>query len=217
MVTAKHLIGILFIAATLHLTGCQADSAQPPAPDRAPHAKEESAMRTTVPLVRPLSPQVLADAITLDFDVPAQADDPEPPIFIGVRVTAPDAEAALSKVDRLRDAGVTAQVHLSRLTAAGEEPVVLQRSELVGRTEYQTVALDRDGHVPGLLKANADEPTMRAAGLIAPGAAYREMDLAFVRDTPPGRYRVSVRFGGNVRALEETHPELLVAFTAKAQ
>ncbi|MBB5941905.1 hypothetical protein [Xanthomonas sp. 3307] len=174
-------------------------------------------MRTTVPLVRPLSPQVLSDAITLDFAVSAQADDPEPPIFIGLRVTAPDAEAALSKVDHLRYAGVTAQVHLSRLTAAGEEPMALQRSELVGRTEYHAVALDRDGHVPGLLKANADEPTMRAAGLIAPSAFYREMDLAFVRDTPPGQYRVSVHFEGNVRALEEASPELLVAFTAKAK
>ncbi|MBO9874468.1 hypothetical protein J7370_13765 [Xanthomonas sp. D-93] len=174
-------------------------------------------MRTTVPLVRPLSPQVLSDVITLDFAVSAQADDPEPPIFIGMRVTARDAEAALSQVERLRDAGVTAQVHLYRLTAAGEEPVVLQRSELVGRTEYQSVALDRDGHVPGLLKANADEPTMRVAGLIAPGAAYREMDLAFVRDTQPGQYRVTVRFEGNVRSLEQANPELLVAFTAKAK
>ncbi|WNH44547.1 MULTISPECIES: hypothetical protein [Xanthomonas] len=217
MVTAKHLISILFIAATLQLTGCQADSAQRPSPDRVPHAKEGSVMRTTVPLVRPLSPQVLSDVITLDFAVSAQADDPEPPIFIGMRVTARDAEAALSQVERLRDAGVTAQVHLYRLTAAGEEPVVLQRSELVGRTEYQSVALDRDGHVPGLLKANADEPTMRVAGLIAPGAAYREMDLAFVRDTQPGQYRVTVRFEGNVRSLEQANPELLVAFTAKAK
>lgn len=170
-----------------------------------------------MPLVRQLGSQLLSDAITFDFGVPSQADDPEPPIFIGLRVAAADGEAAADKFDRLRDAGVTAQLHLYRLTAGGEQPVVLQRSEEVGRTDYQIVALDRDGHVPALSAADADVLTMEAAGLIAPNATYRELELAFVRDTPPGRYRLSVRFEGNVAALEEAGSELLVAFTRKAK
>ncbi|MCW0411468.1 hypothetical protein NG831_19660 [Xanthomonas sacchari] len=217
MAKSKQALCIVFIAATLQLTACQPESAQSVASSQALHRKESPVARTTVPLVRKLSPQLLSDAITLDFAVPPQEDDPEPPIFIGLRVAAADGEAAAAKVDRLRDAGVTAQLHLYRLTEAGEQPVVLQRSEEIGRTEYRVVALGRDGHVPRIFATDADVTTMEAAGLIAPNVTYRELDMAFIRDTPPGRYRVSVRFEGNVGALEEAGSELLIAFTRKAK
>lgn len=217
MAKSKQALCVAFIATTLQLTARQPESVQSVASSQAPHGKEAPVARTTVPLVRKLSPQLLSDAIIFDFDVPSQADDPEPPIFIGLRVAAADGEAAADKFDRLRDAGVTAQLHLYRLTGGSEQPVVLQRSEEVGRTDYQIVALDRDGHVPALSAADADVLTMEAAGLIAPNATYRELELAFVRDTPPGQYRVSVRFEGKVAALEEARSELLVAFTSKAK
>lgn len=217
MARANRIAGFVLIAAALPLVaGCQANSIQAPALTSAQNSKKEHDMRTTVPLVRQLGQQDVARPIELEFEVPRQADDPEPPVFLGLRVAAADRAVAAAQIDQLRDAGVTAEVHLYRLRGTSAEPVTLQRSELVGRTDFQAVALDASGHVQEFFKANSDFKTMQAAGLIAPDVEYRELEMAFLRDTPPGRYRASIRFGGNLRALSETHPELLIAFTAKA-
>jgi hypothetical protein len=214
---AKRVLRLVVIAVALHLgAGCQAESAHAPAPTNSHNASKERDMRTTVPLVRQLGEQDIAEPIELEFDVPSQANDPDPPIFVGLRLTATDPAVAAARTDQLRDAGVTAEVHLYRLSGTSVDPVTLQRSELVGRSEFQVVALDADGKVPGFLKTDSDFRTMQAAGLIAPNAEYRELEMAFLRDTPPGRYRVVIRFGGNVQALSEAHPELLIAFTAKS-
>ena len=214
---ANRILGFVLVAAALQLVaGCQAESIQKPALTHAQHTKKERDMRTTVPLVRQLRQQDIARPIELEFEVPSQADDPEPPIFIGLRVAAADPAVATAQIDQLRDAGATAEVHLYRLSGTSADPVTLQRSELVGRSDFQVVALDAGGHVPEFLKANSDFKTMQAAGLIAPDVEYRELEIAFLRDTPPGRYRALIRFDGNLRALSEMHPELLIAFTAKS-
>lgn len=184
--------------------------------DTAAH-REQSDTRAKFPLVRKLDLEGLDRAIELDFDVPPQADDPEPPVFIGLRVGAADPTAAAEVADRLQDAGISAKVRLYRLVEAAPEAVSLSRSEWMGRSEVQTVAVGNDGQVPGLFSTSADFASMREAGLLAPDADYKELEFVFVRDTLPGRYRAVVELNDPRRILLAEKAELLIAYTAKSR
>ncbi|KAF1717142.1 hypothetical protein CSC74_08160 [Pseudoxanthomonas yeongjuensis] len=205
----------LVALAMLVVTGCQQ---QPQQPQQAsdPAAKEQSEMRTAVPLVRRLDPNETGP-IELEFDVPAQPDDDAPPVFIGVRVTGDDSTAVFDAADRLRRADISAEVRLYRVQESGPVEVGLQRSQRVGRGEEEPVALSADGLAPRLFAFNADFSTMQAAGLLSEGAAYRELAFAYTPSIPAGRYRVAIRFGQNREALRAEEAELLVAYTAKGK
>ena len=196
------------------MTGCQP---QPPPPQVSePTAKEPSDMRTAVPLVRRLDPNETG-AIELDFDVPAQADDDTPPLFIGVRVTGNDPTSVSDVADGLRRADVSAEVHLYRLQDSGPVAVTLESSRRVERGEEEPMTLAADGLVPGLFALDADFSTMQAAGLLSAGAVYREVALAYVPNLPAGRYRASIRLAQNREALLAAKAELLIAYTAKGK
>lgn len=197
------------------MTGCQP---QPPPPQASePLAnKEPSDMRTAVPLVRRLDPNETG-AIELDFDVPAQADDDTPPLFIGVRVTGSDPTAVSDVADGLRRTDVSAEVHLYRLQDSGPVAVTLESSRRVERGEEEPITLAADGLVPGLFALDADFSTMQAAGLLSAGAVYRELAFAYIPSLPSGRYRASIRFVQNREALLAAKAELLIAYTAKGK
>ncbi|MGH8025734.1 MAG: hypothetical protein ACREO0_03305 [Pseudoxanthomonas sp.] len=200
------------------LVGAMAGCQPRPQPQQAsePIAKEPSDMRTTLPLVRKLDPNQTGP-LELEFDVPALKGDSAPAIFIGVRVKGADSSQAWDAADRLRDAGISAQVHLYRIDGSGPVAVDLERSQWVGRSEVEFVTLPADGSVPGLSLTSADFATMQAVGLVAAGAEYKELEFAFRRAAALGRYRVSVRFAQNREALFKENVELLVAFTAKGK
>lgn len=191
-------------------------------------------MRTTVPLVRPLDPNQ-AGPIEVEFDVPAWADNPAPPLFIGVRLTNVDSAAASDgdstavseAADRLRHADISAEVQLYRLQESGEIAVGLQRSQWKTGSEpggaVVPLAVPADGLVPGLTPADADVGTMEAAGLLPPNATYREfakhkeLEFAYVPSLPSGRYRATIRIVQNREALFKESaglikPELIIAY-----
>lgn len=191
-------------------------------------------MRTAVPLVRRLDPNETG-AIELDFDVPAWADNPAPPLFIGVRLTNVDPAAASDgdstavseAADRLRAADVSAEVHLYRMQESGPVPVGLRYSQwktgFGPGEEVVHLAVPANGLVPGLSPADADVGTMEAAGLLPPGATYREfakyreLDFTYVPSVPSGRYRATIRFVQNREALFKENaalikPELIIAY-----
>lgn len=183
-------------------------------------------MRTTVPLVRKLDPNQ-AEPIELEFDVPAWADNPAPPLFIGVRLVNIDPAAASDgdstavsdAADRLRSANVSAKVHLYRVQESGQAEVALQRSQWkagFGAGEaVMPLAVPPSGLVPGLTPADADVSTMEAAGLLPPGSTYREfakygeLEFAYVRSLPSGRYRATISFVQNREALFKENEELI--------
>jgi hypothetical protein len=213
-------------------TACQPQP--PPPPVSKPTAKEPSDMRTAVPLVRRLDPNETG-AIELEFDVPAWADNPAPPLFIGLRLTNVDpaaltngdSTAVADAADRLRRADISAEVHLYRVQESGQTAVALQRSQWktgFGPGEaVVTVAVAADGLVPGLTPADADVGTMEAAGLLPRGSTYREfakhkeLEFAYVPSLPSGRYRATVRFVRNREELfkenaEQIRSELIIAY-----
>ena len=183
-------------------------------------------MRTAVPLVRRLDPNETG-TIELEFDVPAWADNPAPPLFIGVRLTnvdpaAPsdgDSTAVSDAADRLRRADVSAEVHLYRIQGADHIPVGLRYSQW--KTGFGPgdavvhLAVPANGLVPGLSPADADVGTMEAAGLLPPGSTYREdakyseLDFAYVPSVPSGRYRATIRFVQNREALFKENAALI--------
>ena len=173
-------------------------------------------MRTAVPLVRRLDLNETA-AIQLDFDVPAQPDDDTPPLFIGVRVTGNDPTSVSDMADGLGRADVSAEVHLYRLQESSQIAVALERVEWLEPAKVEYVTLAPDGLVPGLSAADADFSSMQAAGLISPGAVYRELKFAGSPGVPAGRYRAVVRLGPNWTALLDTNAELLIAYTHRGK
>lgn len=179
--------------------------------------RERADGRAIVPLVRKLDADGLDRAIELDFEVLPQAGDPEPPVFIGLRVGAADPTAAAEAADRLRDAGISAKVRLYRLGGAVPEAIALSRSQWTGRSEVQTVAVGDDGRVPGPLGTTADFASMREAGLLLSEVHYKELEFVFIRDTPPGRYRAVVELNDTSRVLLGEKAELLIAYTAKSK
>lgn len=182
-----------------------------------PVVREQVGTRSAVPLVRPFDAQMLERGVEIEFEVPPQVDDAEPPVFIGLRVGAGDLTAVAEAGDRLRDAGISAGVRLYRLGGAGQEPVALQRSQWVSRSEVQTVIVDADGRVPGLFATDADFASMRDAGLLPAQVEFKAFEFAFIRDTPPGRYRLVLELNDPRGALLAEEAELLIAYTAKSK
>lgn len=211
------ILGVCAFVLSIIPTGCNQGSI---------HMTEQKAMaspdrqvdrRTIVPLVRAIDAEGLKAPIEFDFDVLPQADDAEPPVFIGLRVAAADPAAAAESADRLRDAGVNADLRLYRLGGDAPEPVALARSRWTSRSEVQTVPVGDDGQVPELFATTADIASMREAGLLAPDTEYKELELAFLRDTPPGRYRATIVLHDPRGALQAEKAELLIAHTAKSR
>lgn len=205
----------LMALALCAMTGCQPQPSLQQASDPIAN-KEPSDMRTAVPLVRRLDPNETG-TLELDFDVPAQADDDTPPLFIGVRVTGNDPTAVADVADGLRRAEVSAEVHLYRLQESGPVAVGLERVQWIDRSQAESVALSADGLAPELSAADADVSSMRAAGLLSAGAVYKELAFADVSSVPSGRYRVAIRFGQNRQKLSDTNAELLIAYTRKGK
>ncbi|HEX7802315.1 MAG TPA: hypothetical protein VF471_06115 [Pseudoxanthomonas sp.] len=203
---------MLMALALCTMTGCQQQTQQV----SEPAAKEPSDMRTTVPLVRHLDPDGAA-AIEMEFDVPAQEDDPAPPVFIGIRIKGKDSDDAWSTYRRLRAAGISAEVHLYRLQESRQVAVALERVQDKSRSEVEFITLAPDGLVPGLTPADADFSTMQAAGLVAPGVEYLQLKFAAAANVPAGRYKAVVRLGQNSRMLLDTNSELLIAYSHKGK
>jgi hypothetical protein len=211
------ILGVCAFVFSIIPTGCNQGSIhmteqkEPASPD---HQVDR---RTVVPLVRTLDADGPSATIEFEFDVQPQSDDPEPPVFIGLRVAATDPAAAAESADRLRDARIDASVRLYRVGPDAPETVALSRSRWTGRSEVQTVPVDDDGHVPELFATTADVASMRKAGLLAPAMEYKELEFAFIRDTPPGRYRVAIALNDPRRTLQAEKAELLIAHTAKSR
>lgn len=173
-------------------------------------------MRTAVPLIRELAPHD-AGPVELEFDVPAQPDDADPPVFIGALVTGPDATAVADASDRLVRADVRAVVRLERVQSSGLASVELKRSQRVGRDQEIQVALSPDGSAPGLFAFDADVTTMQQAGVSSLKTASTELAFAYSPSLPAGRYRLSVHIDRNREALIDASAQLLIAYSAKAK
>ncbi|WP_258078361.1 hypothetical protein [Xanthomonas arboricola] len=173
-------------------------------------------MQTTVPFTRSLLSHD-GEKMVLEFDVPAQPDDANPPIFIGVLLTGSDMGAVADAADRLVRADIIAVVHLERIEQAGAVPVELQRSQRVGREQELPVAIAADGIAKGLFALNADVATMASAGLPPTGTVSEELAFAYSTSLQAGRYRLRLRIDQNRQALLDENAQLLVAYTHKAK
>ena len=216
MSTAHNGMRNVLVALAMVVTAACHAQPQPPQQTGDPVAKEHNEMRTAVPLVRPLDPNDTAP-IELEFEVAAQAHDPAPPVFIGVRLTGNDPSAVAEAAARLRTADISAEVHLFRLDPSGQTEVALVRSEWISRSEATSVALASNGLVPGLFSTSADVGSMQAAGLLAPGTEYRELAFADTPDLAAGRYRLVLTVVQHRAALADAKAELLVAYTTKSK
>jgi hypothetical protein len=198
------------------LAGCHEPQQNPQPAGQATTTKEPSDMRTVIPLVRHLDPGDTGP-IELEFDVPAQADDDAPPLFIGMRVAGGDGTAVGKVVDQLIAADISTEIHLYRIEQSGQVAVELRRSQRIGRGQVGQVVVTPDGRVPGLSPADADFTSMQAAGLVLPGQVYRELEFAGASSVPSGRYRAVIRLHQDRHAVFDANAELIIAYTRKAK
>ncbi|MBB5863040.1 hypothetical protein [Xanthomonas sp. 3058] len=213
MLIAKDLMRVAVTALIIGLiVSCSIQS--PPA--NTPIAKEQSDMRTAVPLTRSLPPND-GEEMVLEFDVPAQPDDANPPIFIGIQLIGSDTGAVADAADSLVRAEIVAVVHLERIQQAGSATVELQRSQRVGREQEVPVTIAADGIAKGLFALNADVATMASAGLAPTGRASEELAFAYSASLQAGRYRLRLRIDQNRQALLDANAQLLIAYTHKAK
>jgi hypothetical protein len=194
------------------LAGCGKQSP----PTSALITKEQAEARTTVPLVRSLAPDD-DGPMELEFDVPAQADDAEPPIFIGVRFTASDPDALADVADRLISSNILAFVHLERMQKIGSTSVPLEISRRIGWGQVAPAALGADGIAPGLFALDADVTTMQDAGLSSAATVSRELAFAYNSSLKAGHYRLKLRIEKNRDALVKANAQILIAYPHKGK
>lgn len=202
------------------LLGCEDRMARKDAATAAQEVRQDPAMRTVVPLVRYLGPDVLSKPIVLEFDIPAFPEDTDQAnsaIFIGVRVASHDQASAWDKAYRLQSAKIAANVHMYRLKGAVAQPLDLKRHHQVGTGKSHVVHLNDAGHVPELRFTSTDYPTLQAAGLLNASIEYCELGWAYEHPISPGRYRLNIRIDDHDEALQREDSELLVAFSHRAK
>lgn len=179
-------------------------------------AKEQADMRTAIPLVRSLA-QFEDGEVELEFDVPAQSDDANPPVFIGILLTGSDPGAVADIADRLKRADIAAVVRLEHVQPGGSTKVLLECAQRVGRGEEESVALAADGLSPRLFAMDADFATMEQAGLASLEMPSEELAFAYSTSLQAGRYRLKLHITRNAEELAKTNAQLLIAYIHKGK
>ncbi|MBB5866573.1 hypothetical protein GGR61_004260 [Xanthomonas arboricola] len=153
----------------------------------------------------------------LEFDVPAQSDDANPPVFIGILLTGSDPGAVADIADRLKRADIAAVVRLEHVQPGGSTKVLLECAQRVGRGEEESVALAADGLSPRLFAMDADFATMEQAGLASLEMPSEELAFAYSTSLQAGRYRLKLHITRNAEELAKTNAQLLIAYIHKGK
>jgi hypothetical protein len=183
--------------------------------DSAGVANENAATRSAVPLTRPITLGSLAELANLEFDLPPPGPNSSGTLTLGLRVSGEDSAQSAAIADRLVEAGLAANVVLTR---TGEtKGMALIRRDFNGHSPTRLVSVDPDGHVPGVVRDTVDVTALREAGLERNGIHYRTLAFAWAENIPPGRYSLKVQLLDQPEDLATLKAELLVAYQHRAK
>lgn len=205
------LLAGLALFASVGIAGCGqgADVAQP-----VQTTKENSAMRSEVPLTRPLSLSKAGEVVNVEFELPPPGPNAYASLMLGLRIARADAESSTALSFKLVESKVAAKVRLIRVQegAITTVPLIRNLPNLRDRVEVAP-----DGSVPGLTNSGVDMTMLEEAGLLDPALRYHIMKFATAENVQPGHYRLTIDLDSDHPELENEDVELLVAYFKKAK
>jgi len=201
LLSAATLLAIAGLAAC----GREADIARPSLEVN----KENAAMRTEVPLTRPIALDKAGEVVSVEFDLPPPGRNASNMLMLGFRTESPSSDAAIALTSQLLEADLPAKVRLLRVTEGSIATVPLIRPT-GGAGEW--VALPPDGSVPGVTVTSVDTSLLEEAGLLNSSHSETYLQFAAAEKMVPGHYRLTVELMGENPEFQGQKAELLVAY-----
>jgi hypothetical protein len=206
------LLSTFALLAVAGLSGCgwDVDSAQ----SSQKVAREIAAMRTEVPLTRPITLDKAGEVVNLEFELPPPIENASSTLLLGLRVVAPDAETGIKRSSEIIRSQLPARVRLLRIEQDSITQVPLFRNtpDLQDR-----IVIGADGAIPGVTSSDVEGTQLEKTGLLDETKFYDVLLLAGTQDAKPGHYRLTVE-------LEKDHPqlgsepvELLIAYMGRGK
>lgn len=206
LLSAATLLAIAGLAAC----GREADTAKP----NLEVNKENAAMRTEVPLTRPITLDKAGEVANVEFELPPPGPNASPDLMLGIRLVRPDAGSGTALSMSLVEAEIAAKVNLIRIEDGAIKTVPLTRDAPNLRGSFQ---VSPDGTVPGLTMSGVDPSLLQSAGLVDAAVYYDVLQFAYAENIQPGRYRLTVELTGDHPEFRGESAELLVAYFKKAK
>lgn len=175
---------------------------------------ENPAMRTEVPLTRPIALDKAGEVVNVEFVPPPPGPNAYSGLMLGVRIGRPDAASGTAMTFKLVEEELAAKVRLIRVEEGAITMVPLRRSLPSLRDQ---IDVPPDGGVPGLTNTGVDTTMLQDAGLLDPKLHYDVMQFAMAENIQPGHYRLTINLDTDHPGLQNEQAELLVAYFKKAK
>ncbi|CAD0306595.1 hypothetical protein [Xanthomonas hortorum] len=210
--TVKRFCRFALAAAVTGLAACGAASEQAtPSPAI---SQEAAALRTVVPLTRPVALDKAGTVADVEFDLPPPGPGASSLLKVAIRLQANEGAALRAPSDRLVDEGLAARVNLRNLANGESTQIPLYR---IGPAPGTDVPIGADGRVAGVTWSGVDESMLRRVGLIQQGMFYKVLLLAEAHRPAPGHYRLTLELLEDHPRLKGQSVELLLAYASKAK
>lgn len=206
------LFGALTLFSAAGLAGCgSAEQSVQPSPQV---NKENAAMRTQAPLVRPVVLNKAGEMVNLEFELPPPNENASSTLLLGIRVVAPNVEAALQRSSEIFHSHLSARIRLIRIEQDSivQIPLFRNTSNLQDR-----LAVGADGAVPGVTHSDVEITQLESAGLYDEARIHRVLMLAGAQNAIPGHYRLTMELDQDHPELGSEPVELIVAYMGKGK
>jgi hypothetical protein len=195
----------LFVLAGLAACGREAETAKP----RVEANKESAAMRTEVPLTRPIALDKAGEVVNVEFELPPPGRNASPMLMLGFRTLSQNADADIALASRVLQADLPAKVRLLRVTEDSIAAVPLSRPT---GEPGEWMALPPDGAVPGVTVTSVDTSLLEEAGLLTSTLVETYFQFAAAEQIAPGHYRLTVELMSDHPEFQGQNAELVVAY-----
>ncbi len=195
----------LFVVAGLAACGQHAE----PAKASVEGNDENPAMRTEVPLTRPIALDKAGEVVNLEFELPPPGPNASPMLMVGFRTDSRDSESDIALSSQLLQADLGAKVRLLRVTEGSIATTPLSRP--TGEPGEWT-ALPPDGAVRDVTVTSVDTSLLQEAGLLNSTRYETYFQFAAAEQIVPGHYRLTVELLGDHPEFERQKAELVVAY-----
>jgi hypothetical protein len=176
--------------------------------------RENAAMRTEVPLTRPVTLDKAGEVVNLEFELPPPIENASSTLLLGFRVVAPDAETVIKRSSEIIRSQLPARVRLLRIEqdAITQVPLFRNTPDLQDR-----IVVGADGAVPGVTSSDVERTQLEKTGLFDEEKYYDVLLLAGTQDAKPGHYRLTVELEGDHPQLGPAPVELLIAYMGRGK
>jgi hypothetical protein len=206
------LLCALTMLAVAVLTGCGRGTESPRPAQQI--TKENAAMRSEVPLVRPVALDKAGEVVNLEFGLPPPIENASSTLLIGLRVVTPDSDDALKRSSEIIRSHLSARVRLLRIEQDSITQIPLFRNtpDLRGR-----IAIGADGTVPGVTSSDVERTQLMNKGLLDESLFQDVLMFAETQDALPGHYRLTIELQEDHQGLGPEPVELLIAYAGRGK